>query len=137
MLDSTWLLFSLSPWLFFVLDGSGILLSALGLGVLSILYSLFYFQVPSPKSQVPSPSPSCLTIGLFSMHPISTLFVFQTLSVFTDAQSLKYFVLLEEPAQLTCILTGQPSSSCQICVSHPCQPTRSPDSQTCVLIINY
>ena len=41
-----------------------ILLSALGLGLLSILYSLFYCQVlgprsqvPGPRSQVPGPSP--------------------------------------------------------------------------------
>ena len=32
-----------------------ILLSALGLGVVSILDSLFYSQVPSPRSQVPGP----------------------------------------------------------------------------------
>ena len=32
-----------------------ILLSALGLGVVSIFYSLFYSQVPGPRSQVPGP----------------------------------------------------------------------------------
>ena len=45
-----------------------ILLSALGLGVLSILYFLFYSQVP-----VPSPSPSRLTIQyliLLFVYPV-------------------------------------------------------------------
>ena len=67
----------------------GILLSALGLGVVSILGFRFSildsipksqvpgpkFQVPSPKSQVPSPSPSRLTI-LFSaqgQHKITVI----------------------------------------------------------------
>ena len=56
-----------------VVVAPGILLSALGLGVVSILDSLFYSQVPGPRSQVPgpksqvpspspSPSPSRLTI---------------------------------------------------------------------------
>ena len=44
-----------------------ILLSALALGVVSILYFLFYprSQVPGPRSQVPSPSPSRLTIYIW------------------------------------------------------------------------
>ena len=33
----------------------------LGLGVVSILYSLFYSQVPGPKSQVPSPKSQVLS----------------------------------------------------------------------------
>ena len=43
----------------YVVVAHEILLSALGLGVLSILYSLFYSiprsQVPGPRSQVPGP----------------------------------------------------------------------------------
>ena len=42
-------------WWWVVVVAPGILLSALGLGVVSILDSLFYSQVPGPRSQVPSP----------------------------------------------------------------------------------
>ena len=54
-----------------------ILLSALALGVVSILYFLFYprSQVPGPRSQVPSPSPSRLTIymRLYAMFGVWVL----------------------------------------------------------------
>ena len=73
-----------------------ILLSALGLGGVSILYSLFYSQVPGPRSQVPSPSPSRLTIILDNRagQPIHAyLLDFQQVGVgnpFRDILSLIY-----------------------------------------------
>ena len=48
-----------------------ILLSALGLGVVSILYSLFYSQVPGPRSQVPGPSPKSQSQSLDNRNSIT------------------------------------------------------------------
>ena len=55
-----------------------ILLSALGLGVVSILYSLFYSQVLGPRSQVPGPRsqvpcPSRLTTEKAGLNKVFNL----------------------------------------------------------------
>ena len=42
-------------WWWWVVVAPGILLSAQGLGVVSFLYSLFYSQVPGPRSQIQGP----------------------------------------------------------------------------------